>query len=811
MGAVDLEYGAEAGIERLLRSVDRAGDFCVHGRLVAPMPRLEVDGVGMLSFPVPEPQLRALIGVAGRAPYGKGPETLIDTSVRDCRQIGPEGIRLAGAAWPETLAEIIARAASGLGCPVDRLEARLYKLLIYERGGFFAAHRDTEKAPGMIATLTVSLPVAGEGGELIVRHRGREIAVDMNVEEPSGFAFAAFYADCRHEIRPIGAGHRLALVFNLCLRAADRTAPREPPDYGEQVDAIAERLAAWRFEGGAAEKIVWLLDHAYSEAGLSFETLKNGDAARARVLSAAADRAGCELHAAIVHIEEHGEAMYGEDYRHGWYRDGEDAEDMEMGELYDSRHWLDGWAGSDGARPQFGEIELKPGELLPQGALDDAAPDEQWLHEATGNEGVSLERAWHHAALVLWPRSRTLAILAGAGIGGAVAWVAELLDRNGGRADADIGRLASELVGIWPAGRSGRDEESRARMLGLLTEVGDGECLSRFLREVVLPDYTGGENENLAAAIDAVGPEPAEEVLPALVDARFGQRPAEVLALLWRLADGQDGSEDGAVGEMLRGAVRSVLRAVSAAPAGRMETPFERQFFGDDDPIADWPPEAAVETVDAEPARPWRLSEEAVRDLFSLAWRWRLTDEAVAVAAVAALPGLTTPDRALPAALHDLHRESGFADSAAYATLWRHAARALLERSATPPEEPRHWKIACAIDCDCELCADLRAFCEDPAAQVARFPLRKELRAHLHRIVDRHGLDMDHETERRGRPFTLVCTKNRASHRRRLAEYSLDIAWMRRLASAAPGGAGEAGCAPETARLREAVAQSTPG
>ena len=811
VGAIDLEYGAEVGIERLLRSVDRAGDFCVHGRLVAPMPRLEVEGVGMLAFPVPEPQLRSLIGVAGPAPYGKGPETLIDTSVRDCRQIGPESIRLAGEAWPETFAEILDRAASGLGCPGDRLEARLYKLLIYERGGFFAAHRDTEKAPGMIATLTVSLPVAGEGGELIVRHRGGEVAVDMNVEEPSGFAFVAFYADCRHEVRPITAGHRLALVFNLCLGPADRTAPREPPDYGEQVDAIAERLAAWRREGGAAEKIVWLLDHAYSEAGLSFETLKNGDAARARVLSLAADRAGCELHAAIVHIEEHGEAMYGEEYRRGWYRDEEDAPDMEMGELHDSRHWLDGWAGLNGTRPRIGEVGLKPGELLPRGALDDAAPDEQWLHEATGNEGVSLERAWHLAALVLWPRSRTLAILAGAGIGGAVAWVAEQLDRNGGRADADTGRLASELVEIWPTGRSGRNEESRARMLGLLTAVGDRECLSRFLRQVILPDYTGGENENLVAAIDAVGPEPAEGFLLALVDAQFGQRPAEVLALLLRLSDGPDGSEDGVRSEMLRGTVRSVLRAVSAAPADRMETSPERSFSGKGDPIAAWPPEAVADTVDAEPSRPRRLSEEAVRDLFSLAWRWRLTDEYEAVAAIAAMPRLATPDRALPAALHELYGETGFANTPAYAALWRHAVRALLERSATPPEEPRHWKIACVIDCDCELCADLQAFCEDPAARVARFPLRKELRAHLHRIIDRHGLDMDHETERRGRPFTLVCTKNRASHGRRLAEYSLDIAWMRRLASAVPGGVGEADCAPEAARLREAVAESTRG
>ena len=800
MGAIDIEYGTDAVIEQLLRSIDRPGDFCVHGRLFAPMPRLEVDGVGMLAFPVPEAQLGALIDAAGRAPYGKGSETLIDTSVRDCWQIGPERMSLSGGAWPETCSDILNRAASGLGCPSDRLDARLYKLLLYERGGFFSAHRDTEKAPGMIATLTISLPVAGEGGELVVRHRGREVAADMNVEEPSELAFAAFYADCPHEIRPVVAGHRLALVFNLCLRADDETTPREPPDYGEQIVSIAERLLAWQRDDGAAEKIVWLLDHAYSEAGLSFETLKNADAARAQVLSAAADRADCELHAAIVHIEEHGDAMYGDDYVHGWDWDEGDEEHMEIGELFDSQHWLDSWAGRDGARPRLGEIELTPGELLPRGALDRAAPDEQRLHEASGNEGVSLERAWRHAALVLWPRSRTLAVLAGAGIGGAVDWVAERFDGSAGLADANIGRLALELVDIWPTGRPDGDAPSRARMLRLLSAVGDGECLSRFLRETILPDYTGGENEDLPAALDVVGPETAGQFLPALVDAQFAQRPGEVLTLLRRLSDDRDRSESRAWNETLGGAARSVLGAVSAGPAIPTEASPRPAFPGTDEAFVMWPP-------GPEPRRPWPLSEEAVRDLFALAWRWQLTDEAEAAAgAIAADPHLATPDRALPAALDELHGEAGLAKTAAFATLWRHAARALLERSAAPPEEPRHWKIACDIDCDCELCADLRAFCDDPAAEVARFPLRKELRKHLHRIIDRHGLDIDHETERRGRPYTLVCTKNRASHKRRLAEYSADIGWMGRLIGAAPDGAGEAGRAPDIARLREAVA-----
>lgn len=54
------------------------------------------------------------------------------------------------------------------------IEARLYKLLLYEQGGHFAAHQDTEKERGMIGTLVVQLPcVEGHtGGSLTVRHKG---------------------------------------------------------------------------------------------------------------------------------------------------------------------------------------------------------------------------------------------------------------------------------------------------------------------------------------------------------------------------------------------------------------------------------------------------------------------------------------------------------------------------------------------------------------------------------------------------------------------------------------------------------------
>ena len=816
MRTVDIVYGVDQELEELLRSIDRPGDFCAHGRLLAPMPKVEVDGAGLLSFPVPEAQVRALIEVAERAPYGRGPDTLVDTSIRDCWQIHPARIRLSGKGWPDTFANILDSAAEGLGCPSGRLDAQLYKLLVYETGGFFSPHRDTEKVDGMIATLSISLPVKGGGGELFVRHGDREVGMDMGAEEPSELAFAAFYADCAHEIQPVVEGHRLSLVFNLCLRADDSGTPREAPDYTEEIDAIASRLVEWHHAEDACEKRVWLLDHEYSEAGLSFDTLKNADAALAQSLGRAAELADCELHAAIVHIEEHGDALFDGEHVHRWRRSRSGADDMEIGYLYDSRHWLDGWVGRDGSQPPFGEIELLPGELLPRGALDDAEPDKQWLHEASGNEGVSLERAYRRAAFVVWPRQRTLAIVAGGGIDRAVAWVASELDRNSGWSASSvlsgpedqnlanhagatnerIAQLLSELIDLWPSGAGDRSEQpARTRMLALLSASGDEVGAARFLREVLLKRYNGSENQDLAPVLDRIGPDSAKHFLLNLVGSRFARRPVEMVGLVRVLHEKRGGPASASWEDTLRHCVRAILLAVPAALS-----------------------RASTEAIDQPATNVWRepnslspnpIDHRTIRDVFALAWRWGLTDEAdVAAQAVANHPDAVSPDRVLPAALRDLSREDGLADTTAFVTLWRHATEFLLARSCRLPEEPRDWVITAEIDCDCELCGRLRAFCRDPEATTARYPLRKELRAHLHQLIDRHGLDIDHVTERRGRPFTLVCTKNRASHRRRLTEYSEDVNCMRTLIHAPPSGERSETLMSVLTQLRVAVADS---
>ena len=397
-----------APIMDVLRSVDRYGNYCTHGRLPAPMPRLRVAPAGPISFPILEPRIRALIAAAERAPYGKGPETRVDTAVRDTWQIAPEQVRLGGRTWGATFGRILDAVTEGLGCPEHGLAAELYKLLVYEPGGFFAPHRDTEKAPGMVATLVVALPAEGAGGALVVRHNDRETVVDMQTDEPSELVYAAFYADCVHEIRPVTEGHRVCLVYNLILDdAAAGETVLPAPDYADHVELLSSLFADWSpGASGSPEKIVWLMEYDYSQAGLSFAGLKHVDAAVGRLLRDAAERSGCALHAAIVHVEEEGIAEYDESSFGGWGAWYESWSD-EMGEHIDATCWLDGWISPDGRRPRLGTVEIQPGELMPPGALDDMEPDEKRIHEATGNEGATVEHVYHCAALVVRaPRSR---------------------------------------------------------------------------------------------------------------------------------------------------------------------------------------------------------------------------------------------------------------------------------------------------------------------------------------------------------------------------------------------------------------------
>jgi len=489
-----------AELAAVLATVRRPGDFCAAGTTEFLAPRLEVNGVGLIALPLPPFQAERLVAAAERAPYGRGETTLVDPAVRRTWQIGPDRIRIEGKGWGRTLKTILARIAAGLGV-TEPIEAEFYKLLIYDEGSFFASHRDTEKAPGMFATLVIVLPSLSTGGELLVRHRGKEARLDLRCPEPSEIAFAAFYADCVHEVLPVTSGCRLTLVYNL-LRSKPGRVP-EPPTYDRELDRVTELLQSWCTSSGTAdtpapEKLIYPLEHAYTPAEFGFETLKGADAAVATVLVAAAQQSGCDLHLALLSIEESGSAEYtgGYDSYRRWAEPDED--EFEEIEVFDRQVGLSAWRRPDGHDTSLPEIPLEPEELSPPEVLDDLEPDEKHFHEATGNEGATFERTYRRAALVLWPRERFFAVLCQAGLSVTLPYLAALTGHwaaSGEGRDSPLWRqahqLSEQMLSRWTLQKSypsGDEAPSHAAwMLTLLTELGDIAHI-----EAALADIAGG-------------------------------------------------------------------------------------------------------------------------------------------------------------------------------------------------------------------------------------------------------------------------------------------------------------------------------
>lgn len=246
-----------APLAEILDEVKCPGDFFSLGSLETPMPLLEVEDAGVVAFPVPPEQCRRLIeSAAERAPYGRGDQTLHDESVRKVWQIGADKVRLGGKAWRKTFDALLARAADDLGCPPDSITAELYKLLIYDEGSFFKAHRDTEKSAGMFATSVVSFPSAHTGGDLLIRHAGREMRASLCAADPGEIRYAAFHADCEHEVLPVESGNRLCLVFNLLHKPNAKNAPTSAADYREAAGAGGKQLLRWAKSGTAPDKLV---------------------------------------------------------------------------------------------------------------------------------------------------------------------------------------------------------------------------------------------------------------------------------------------------------------------------------------------------------------------------------------------------------------------------------------------------------------------------------------------------------------------------------------------------------------------------
>ena len=208
--------------------------FATSGTVDGALPGLSIAGVGPVALPVNADGVAKIVAVAARSPFGRREQTVLDEKVRRSWQIEPAAVTLSNPAFGEKVVAAARAAAAELGVDATRVRAELYKLLLYDTGAFFLPHRDTEKAPGMFATLVVVLPSVYTGGELVVEHGASRQIFDIGQHVGASYTsvFVAFFADCLHEVRPVTSGARIALVYNMYVGHAGAGTKERVPGVG---------------------------------------------------------------------------------------------------------------------------------------------------------------------------------------------------------------------------------------------------------------------------------------------------------------------------------------------------------------------------------------------------------------------------------------------------------------------------------------------------------------------------------------------------------------------------------------------------
>lgn len=312
----------------------------------------------------------------------------------------------------------------------------------------------------MFGTLVIQLPSNYSGGQLTIYHRSKNTVFDFSGPMGcSNFHYAAFYADCQHEIEPVTKGHHLCLVYHLLYKGHGNCPA--PANNERKISAIASSMREWNEDINSVD-CPHFLEHQYCEASLSFKLLKNVDRAVADVLVQAKNDVDFDLYLANVNIVENWSATY----------------DHDAEELCDECITANNVKPHDGQK-SISSIDLDKKYFVPEDFFDSLEPDEEEFEEATGNEGATLDRQYNWAALLFWPpRKRVINI----GILNMIKLLKQdLLDPTISQDKKN--RLAEDIVRECASPNHSQDisDEAYVSFLKSLQSLGNVELISAFL------------------------------------------------------------------------------------------------------------------------------------------------------------------------------------------------------------------------------------------------------------------------------------------------------------------------------------------
>jgi hypothetical protein len=760
-------------ITQALAKIETSGSFCTRRTLPADDLELQVKGVGAIRFPVSPTKARQLRKVARPSRFGRRDKTLYDKSVRDSWSIARSNVRIDQRRWGKTLRAELDRIKQDLGLPANgRLEAKLHKMLVYEPGQFFSCHQDSEASDDMIGTLVVILPSDYQGGSMVIENQGDKVTYRRSRRQTDQLTFVAFYDDCHHQVRPIKTGYRVTLIYRLLFdgqppATAQTESSREVVELSDLIKAYFDRPLPARVYDNRPRpppsRLVYLLDHDYTPRGLGWNRLKNDDAPRAAALQEVAHRLDCEICLCLADVHEtwsceddgwgygrrRWRRTYDDDYDDD-YDDGDggaDDGDYTLVDLCDSdivlRHAID----PSGKKVEGFFADIVDQEVFYTKASVEMEPFKSEHEGYMGNWGNTVDRWYHRAGVVLWPRKNSFLIRAKASL----AWAMTEIERTVKAGDLENARdMTRRLVPVFDPAAQETARGFFSRTLRVASALGDPDLAAGLLRPFEL--------------------------------ARVNRSAARLVGKLLRCY-GIDWCRNALSGWSEKGRRRHDTSKWLPDPPD-----FCRQ-------LADCGDELGVALADWTIAEQWSsMREQCVLGLektqlsqtenclqrlngqiLGLLEACTITNN---VALVDELVGFFVsaetdyPVRSMASLLRDADAayEPATLKTMRLGELHSCCVELLRAKLATPIRAPEDWSISCSLKCSCPLCQELSRFLVQPDRVQLEWALAKDGRAHVHRTIDAHGLPVTHQTKRAGRPYTLVLEKTKALFAREKSE-----------------------------------------
>jgi hypothetical protein len=750
-----------------IREAKRSSAFCMDGCLPVVDPAIEVKGLGPVQLPLNPKSAKELIAQCRVAPYGKGTRTLVNRKVRNTFELDPKKFRLSDD-WSSAVAGAARLAAEQLDLPAEEVEAKLYKLLVYEKGGFFLPHRDSEKHDGMVASMIVALPTRFSGGTLIVRHGAAERRLSFQ-EAAAGMApcYAAFYADCEHEVREITGGIRLCLAYNLLLKPSRSKRPSAAQPQAP-ADELAREIASW-VAAQAAKPLVFALEHHYTKRGLSRDLLKGADRRLADVVTRGAEKVGCVVHLAQVsrHLCQFADdGSFGRYSRHDRYNSPRrtSTDEFDIGEIYEDELRGTEWTTLEGKKTPWGSIPLGLDAIVSSAPIDDWKPTSEEYEGYTGNAGNTLDRWYHRTAIVIWRGDQHYDVVSTAGVAQCLPLfysmagkLSKTPKKRREEAREECVRFARAIISHWPS-RSVDWKREKSLLDEFPKEVlslADRETVAALLSKAARGDRGLPLSSFVVAACREFGWTAFAEELKSLLTApdnfrRRDEIPFRDVEWLseYCLDETDDEGKTALAHELCALAVERFCAAPLSSDSGYR------------------PREATV---------PERSLPHLLK---ALATMGREDDLSRVIRFVQSSPKSFRLDECQIPALSALisWSQKRFGSVLPHLAAWLSSVRQQLESAtATPPSPPTDWKRHSDVPCTCRLCKQLTTFLDDRANNVERIPAAQDARQHLIDTIRRSQCDVSHILEKKGRPYSLVLTKTTDSFDRAVRRYEKDL------------------------------------